>query len=132
MTTARSEVVDLDLTLFYHCWIRCVRRAFLCGDDEYSGKNFDHRKIWIVERIKLLGSLFAIDVCAYAIMSNHLHVVLRAMPHVVAKWSDEEVLALGAVPPAGPSYLPQKPVGNVCRRSNRRPMATLTSPDSIP
>ena len=42
-----------------------------------SGKNFDHRKLWVVERLRVLSSVFAIDVCAYAAMCNHLHVVLH-------------------------------------------------------
>jgi hypothetical protein len=92
MTTARSEIVDVELTPYYHCITRCVRRAFLCGQDEYSGRDFDHRKTWVVDRIKLLASLFAIDVCAYAVMSSHLHLVLRVMPARVEGWSDDEVL----------------------------------------
>ena len=93
MTIARSELVDLDATPYYHCMARCVRRAFLCGEDEYSGRNFDHRKLWIIERIKLLASIFAIDVCAYAILSNHLHLILRVMARLIAEWSDEKVLS---------------------------------------
>lgn len=92
MTTARSQLVDLETTPYYHCLTRCVRRAFLCGQDERSGRNFDHRKAWIVERVKLLASLFAIDVCAYAVLSNHLHLILRVIAQLVAEWSDEEVL----------------------------------------
>lgn len=92
MTTARSKLVDLDATPYYHCSIRCVRRAFLCGDDHYTGQNFDHRKVWIVERIRFLAAFFAIDVCAYAVMSNHFHLVLRVATERVAQWTDDEVL----------------------------------------
>lgn len=92
MTTARSELVDLDLTPFYLCSIRCVRRAFLFGDDHATGRNFDHRKVWIVERLRLLATVFAIDVCAYAVLSNHLHLVLRAAADRIARWTDDDVL----------------------------------------
>ena len=67
MTVARRRLVHLDSTPYYHCMARCVRRAFLCGDDAFSGKNFDHRKQWIVDKITELSKVFAIDVCAYAI-----------------------------------------------------------------
>ena len=92
MTIARRLQIDLDETPYYHCVARCVRRAFLCGDDKPSGRNFDHRKLWILERLKLLAAIFAIDVCAYAILSNHLHLVLRILAEQMAKWTDEEVL----------------------------------------
>ncbi len=92
MATARSEQVDLSVTPFYHCMTRCVRRAFLCGDDRYSGKNFDHRKAWVRDRLHVLSGLFAIDVCAYAVMSNHLHVVLHVNEELAAGFSDDEVV----------------------------------------
>jgi REP element-mobilizing transposase RayT len=77
MTIARRRQVCLAETPYYHCIARCVRRAFLCGDDHYSGKNFDHRKQWLVDKIKRLSGIFAVDICAYAVMSNHYHLVLH-------------------------------------------------------
>lgn len=84
--------MSLEDTPYYHCISRCVRRAYLCGDDPISGRNFDHRKRWLVERIKQLASFFAIDVCAYAIMSNHYHLVLHVNLEAAGSWSDEEVI----------------------------------------
>jgi hypothetical protein len=69
------------------------RRAFLCGFDALTGRDFSHRKALIVERLKYLASIFAIDVCAYAIMENHDHSILRTRPGIVAMWSNQEVAA---------------------------------------
>jgi len=68
-----------------------VRRAFLCGVDSHTGFNFEHRRQWIVDRIKLLSSVFAIDLCAYAVMSNHYHLVIKIDVDEARQWSDEEV-----------------------------------------
>lgn len=92
MTRARSQQVSLQDTPYYHCISRCVRRAYLCGDDPVSGKNFDHRKQWLVSRIKQLSAQFSIDVCAYAIMSNHYHLVLYVDSPKAEQWTDEEVI----------------------------------------
>ena len=92
MTRARRELIAIENTPYYHCISRCVRRAYLCGEDFQSGQNFDHRKIWLVERIKFLASVFAIDVCAYAVMSNHYHLVLFVNQDELNSWSDEEVM----------------------------------------
>ena len=75
----------------YHCINRCVRRAFLCGVDDASGKNYEHRKVLIRRRLEFLAGRFGVDVLGYSIMSNHLHVILRNRWDVVSSWSDEEV-----------------------------------------
>ncbi len=87
----RREIVTHDEVGVYHCIARCVRRAFLCGVDPVSGVDHEHRKEWIGERLQQLAAVFAIDICGYAVMSNHLHVVLRGRPDLVQDWSDEEV-----------------------------------------
>lgn len=92
MPQARYRLVDTQTTPYYHCISRCVRRAFLCGRDRFTGKNFDHRKQWILDRIEHLSSVFAIEVCAYAVMSNHFHLVLHVDAESSELWSFDEVI----------------------------------------
>ena len=92
MTRPRCALVSLADTPWYHVVNRCVRRAFLCGHDAHSGQDFEHRRGWVETRIRELASVFAIDVAAYAVMSNHYHVVLRVDAARARGWSDEEVL----------------------------------------
>jgi REP element-mobilizing transposase RayT len=63
----------------------------LCGKDPMTGFDFEHRRQWIVNRIKILSSIFAIDLCAYAVMSNHYHLVIRVNSEQAKHWSDQEV-----------------------------------------
>jgi hypothetical protein len=74
-----------------HAVQRCVRRAFLAGVDEKTGKDFSFRREWIRRRMEALASVFGIDVLAYAFMSNYMHLILRNRPDVVATWTDQEV-----------------------------------------
>jgi REP element-mobilizing transposase RayT len=91
MGYARSLLIDSSVPGVYHCVSRCVRRAFLCGEDTPSGRNFDHRKQWIEDRLLALAEIFAASVLAYAVMSNHVHVVVRMDPDLATKWSDAQI-----------------------------------------
>ena len=91
MTRPRNALVSLETTRYYHVMSRCVRRAFLCGFDKTSGNDYEHRRDWIEARIHLLSSVFAIDVCAYAVMSNHYHIVLRLSPEQLRDEDDEVI-----------------------------------------
>ena len=91
MTRPRSELVDRENGGFYHLFSRCVRQAWLCGEDPNTGENFDHRRGWIERRMLLLAQVFAVDVYAYAVMSNHYHIVVNYCPARAQGWSDVEV-----------------------------------------
>ena len=74
MTSPSRTLIDLDSTPYYHCIACCVRRAFLSGEDSLTGNSYEHRKSWVVDLLKELANIFAIEVCASAVMSNHYHV----------------------------------------------------------
>jgi len=88
---ARRQIVDESEVGIYHCVSRCVRRAFLCGQDALTGRNFDHRKDWLQSRMQELAGIFAVDLLGFSVMSNHLHLLFRNRPDLAAQWSDEEV-----------------------------------------
>jgi REP element-mobilizing transposase RayT len=92
MTRPRKALISLADTPYYHITSRCVRRAFLCGVDHYSGQNYEHRRQWVVDRIRLLSSLFAIDVGAYAVMNNHYHLVLKVCPRQLDELTEDDIL----------------------------------------
>ena len=91
MAYPRRLVVVPDSPGTYHCVSRCVRRAFLCGHDALTGRSYEHRKQWLEARILELGGVFAVAVHAYAVMSNHLHVVIHVDPKASEGWSNDEV-----------------------------------------
>jgi hypothetical protein len=88
---ARVEVFATDEIAVVHVMNRTVRRCFLMGYDSVSGRNYDHRKVWIDEQLVYQAKHFGIDLLCQAIMANHLHLVLRSRPDVVQEWSDAEV-----------------------------------------
>ncbi len=92
MTRPRKVLISLADTPYYHITSRCVRRAFLCGVDHYSGQSYEHRRQWVVDRIRLLSSIFAIDICAYSVLSNHYHLVLKVCPGQLEDLSDDDIM----------------------------------------
>lgn len=91
MPTPRKDQIDLNVTRSYHCISRCVRRAYLCGFDRETQRQFDHRKQWLVDLMHQFSDIFAIGVCSYAIMSNHYHLVLYVNPDLAESWSDQDI-----------------------------------------
>ena len=89
----RSHLVDPDTPGVYHCVSRCVRRAFLCGVDKFTRRSYEHRRQFLEDRIHLLAQQFAVSIHAYAVMSNHVHLVIATDPALPKAWSDEEVHA---------------------------------------
>ena len=92
MTIARRKQLRLDITPYYHCVTRCVRRAFICGRDKVTGKDFSHRRDWLERHLFVLTEVFCIDIAGYAVMSNHYHVVLHVDEERAKKLSDQEVI----------------------------------------
>ncbi|MDC8831517.1 transposase [Alteromonas gilva] len=92
MPRPRKCLINLSDTPFYHCISRCVRRAYLCGEDSVTGKSYEHRRQWVEDRLLLLADVFCVDVCAYAVMSNHTHVVLRINKQKADALSVHEVI----------------------------------------
>ena len=86
---ARAELFDPSEVAILHVMGRVVRRCFLFGFDPVCGKNFDHRKVWIEEQMKIQAANFGIDLLSMAILSNHFH--LRSRPDVVGTWDETEV-----------------------------------------
>jgi REP element-mobilizing transposase RayT len=92
MPKPRSQQISLSDTPYYHICSRTVRKAFLCGVDKETGVSYEHRRSWIERRIFQLSQVFAIDICAHAVMHNHLHLVLHVDSEQVNNWSTLDVL----------------------------------------
>jgi len=92
MPKPRKEQVNLDATPYYHCVSRCVRKAYLCGIDFTTNESYEHRRAWLENELLRQAQFFVIDVAAYAIMSNHYHVVLHINKKEADHLAFEEII----------------------------------------
>lgn len=93
MPKPRYAQVSLEATPYYHCVSRCVRRAYLCGIDPNTGEDYEYRRKLIEDKILALSDIFALDICAYSVMSNHYHLVLHINKEKALNWSFDEVIS---------------------------------------
>ncbi|MCL1050779.1 transposase [Shewanella abyssi] len=92
MPRPRRTQISIEDTPWYHAVSRCVRKAWLTGVDPNTGQSYEHRRDWVESQLLLLGGIFAIDIATYAVMSNHLHLVLRIDIELANNWTDREVV----------------------------------------
>ena len=105
MGQPRKSQVSLEATPYYHVVSRCVRREFLCGSDPLTGRDYSHRRDWICQRLTQLVDVFAVDLCAYAVMSNHYHIVVRINEASARAWTPREVLKRWLTLFKGPAWM---------------------------
>jgi len=92
MTLPRKNLISVEDTPYYHLISRCVRRTYLCGVDQSTGKSYEHRRQRIEDRLRVLSSLFAIDLCSYTLMSKHIHIVAKLCPDQPEHWTTDKIL----------------------------------------
>lgn len=125
MTRPRKELISVLDTPYYHVVSRCVRRTFLCGFDPHTQQDYEHRRQWIEDRMRLLSSLFAIDICAYAVMSNHYHIVVKLDPQQVTEWSQQEVISRWMRLYKGPLLIQRQQQGDILSPAEQRTVSEI-------
>ena len=123
MATPRKHLIDPEVPMLYHLVSRCVQRAFLCGFDPVTRKDYSHRKQWLIERLNFLVRHFAVELYGYCIMSNHFHLAVFHDPKAHLRWTDEEVADrwLAVSPPRTSGG---KPVDPIVLEEHRRALLT--------
>ncbi|MGZ3380943.1 MAG: transposase [Isosphaeraceae bacterium] len=115
MTIARAHLVDASVTRWYHCVLRCVRRADLLGEGKFD------RKRWIERRLQELAQIFSVTVAAFAVLDDRLHVLVRLDPDVAKRWSNDDVVRRWArLSPPRDKYRQPTPVSDGWVKSQRR------------
>ncbi len=123
MPKPRHQQISIADTPYYHLVSRCVRRAFLCGCSETY--NFEHRRNWILDRLTTLTQMFAIDIAAFALMSNHYHLVVRVDAKKAASWSVKEIVSRWQVLFRLPVLVERYLSGDSCSEAENQATETL-------
>ena len=79
-TNRRDFLADGEIQVV-HCINRCVRRAYLCGQDPLTGADYEHRRGFIRQRMEFLAGILGDGVVGYPVMSNHFHMARRRATH---------------------------------------------------
>ncbi len=112
MVIARRLLVREGAPGCYHVMSRCVRRLHCLADEE--------RRAWVESCFRKHTRYMAIDVLTFAVMKNHVHLVLRIRPDIAEQWSAEEVVDrwLSLVPPRDGygQLVPLSAVGDVWKQ----------------
>ncbi len=58
---SRAEIFDPSEIVAVHTISRMVRRCYFLGEDQLTGKNFDHRNQWFENKLKQLSANFGIE-----------------------------------------------------------------------
>jgi hypothetical protein len=125
MTTPRAQQISISDTPYYHIMSRCVRRTFLCGTDDRTGQCFEHRRQWIEDRIRLLATLFSIDICSYAVMSNHYHIVVKIDPEPTKRWSFDDVIQRWLCLHKGPFLVQKYQKGELMEKAEMKVLSEI-------
>ena len=126
---ARKDIVREGEVGTYHCWSRCVQKAFLCGYDHHLQLDFSYRRGWIEDLLAYQARLFAVDVGNYSVLSNHLHAILRTRPDIAATWCDEELALRWKM--AWPSFVDGRWVSEPSEAGVNKLLASPTKIDQI-
>lgn len=92
MPKPRKQCLNIKETRYFHCISRCVRQNYLCGKDPQTKKNYEYRKQWLKDKLTQLSKHFAIEICSYAIMSTHYHLVLKVNISKLKSMSSDEII----------------------------------------
>jgi hypothetical protein len=74
------------VTRSYDRITRCVRRAFLLGEGDSD------RNQWIENRLLELAEICSVTVGGFAVLDNHMQVLVRLDPHLADGWPEDEVV----------------------------------------
>ena len=127
MTTARAKLICPEVTPYYHCVSRCVRRSFLCGQDIISGRSYEHRRQWVENKILHLATLYCIDICAFAVMSNHYHLVVRIDRESAMTLTPAEVIERWGADHHLPAIMQRFKTGKVTRAEQEKCLQIITT-----
>ena len=88
----RSAEVDPDRSQVMHLYTRCARGGHLFGEDAASeGVDPEAFKLHLLELLRRLSEAMSFRVYAFALMDNHLHLLLESEPERARGWSAQEV-----------------------------------------